>query len=190
MIRSELYVRVECDRCTDGLTDDHNAPTGRPVSFLNRSTALAALAEALTGGGWVRMFDGRLLCPACTAEQTCHDHGHDYSPDGWRMCACDRSLPGHADAPPDPAGGGGCGMTWRLCGRCDHIDEHHITDPPDPVRAVQVQPGGHLRQDVPAGLALPTPTSAITGEPGTGRQQTSREITMVEPVGHPVWGAQ
>ncbi len=132
MIRSELPVRVGCDRCIDGLTDDPDHPTGPPASFLNRATALAALDVALTGGGWVRLFDGRLLCPPCTAAQTCRDHGHDYAPDGWRACACDRAIPAHLFAPPDPAGGDGCGWEWRLCGRCDHIDEHHITDTPGP----------------------------------------------------------
>jgi hypothetical protein len=49
---------------------------------------------------------------------------------GWRMCACDRSIPEHANAPADPAGGDGCGMVWRLCGRggCDHIEERHVTE--------------------------------------------------------------
>jgi hypothetical protein len=76
-------------------------------------------------------------------EALCLLHGHDYrdrvrrGPDGsfvedgsygWRACACGRSLPEHADAPADPAGGDGCGMVWRLCGRCDHIEELHVTD--------------------------------------------------------------
>ena len=212
MIRSELHVMVECDRCTDGLTDDHDRSTGRPTSFLNRSTALAALAAALSSGGWVRMFDGRLLCPSCAAEQTCRDRGHDYAPDGWRMCACDRSIPAHSFVSPDPAGGDGCGIEWRLCGRCDHIDEHHITDaaahgttPPNGMAAgghaydlgdgschthrafcsmsPQVQPGGHLRQDVPAGLALPVSDPYPASE-----HMISRETPMVEPITAPHGG--
>ena len=193
MIRSELHVTVECDRCTDGLTDDHDRSTGRPTSFLNRPTALAALAAALTSGGWVRLFDGRLLCPTCAAEQTCRDRGHEYARDGWRMCACRRSIPAHADALPDPAGGDGCGITWRLCGRCDHIDEHHVTDSTrghddghDESAVLQVQPGGHLRQDVPAGLALPTHTPA---GPRTSRQETSKETPMVDRDRRPDGGA-
>jgi hypothetical protein len=47
---------------------------------------------------------------------------------GWRACACGRSIPEHADAPADPAGGEGCGMVWRLCGRCDHLEERHVTE--------------------------------------------------------------
>ena len=125
-----------CDRCYDGLTDDHTDPAGAaPVWFAGRTAALDALGAALGTGGWVRLFSGELLCPACAAEQTCTDYGHAYAADdtrGWRMCACGRSIPAHACAPPDPAGGEGCGMTWRICGRCDHIDEHHITDHPDP----------------------------------------------------------
>jgi hypothetical protein len=212
MIRSELHVMVECDRCTDGLTADHDRPTGRPTAFLNRPTALAALGAALTSGGWVRLFDGRLLCPACAAEQTCRDCGHDYAVDGWRMCACDRSIPTHTFAPPDPARGDGCGIAWRLCGRCDHIDEHHITGipVPDPWQgphchdqvpgdavecltclttgstadtAAQAQPGGSLRQDVPAGLALP-----VSDPHPTGEHMIRRETPMVEPFTAPDGG--
>ena len=92
----------------------------------------------------------------------CVTRGHDLADDGWRMCACGRSLPDHADASPDPAGGDGCGMTWRVCSRCEHIDEHHITDHD------QDQPGGNLRQDVSAGPALPN------------HQKDSEETAMVE----------
>ena len=71
---------------------------------------------------------------------------------GWRMCACERALPAHVDAAPDPAGGTGCGMAWRQIGPAStEIEERHITD----LTHGEVQPGGHLRQDVPAGLALP-----------------------------------
>ena len=139
------------------------------------------------------MFEGRLLCPPCAAAQTCTDRGHDYGgPGGWRMCACDRSIPSHADAPPDPAGGDGCGMTWRLCGRCDHIDEHPITDRPDPDdptsrptrRSRRSSPADYLRQDVPAGLALPTHIPHPTSE-----RKISRETLMVEPDHPPGHGA-
>ncbi len=64
----------------------------------------------------------------------------------WRMCACERAMPAHADAAPDPAGGAGCGMAWRLCEASNEIEERHITE---------VQPGGHLRQDASAGPTLP-----------------------------------
>ena len=183
MIRQTLHITVGCDGCTDGLTGDPDDLTGVPVLFTDRRAALRALALALDTGGWVRMFDGRLLCAGCAARRTCADRGHGYEPDGWRMCACDRSLPSHATAAPDPAGGDGCGMRWRLCGRCDHIDEHHVTDD-DPPDGVRVQPGGYLRQDVPAGLVLPThtPIRSLTSE-----HETSRETLMVEP-DHPARG--
>src|SRR3954463_726824 len=59
----------------------------------------------------------------------CSTSGHSYGgPGGWRACACSRSMPAHADTPPDPAGGPGCGMVWRGCPCCAHIAEHHITD--------------------------------------------------------------
>jgi hypothetical protein len=94
----------------------------------------------------------------------CLTHGHVVAADGWRMCACGRSLPGHADFPADPAGGDGCGMTWRVCARCDFVDEHHITEHDE-----QDQPGGNLRQDVSAGPALPN------------HQKSSEEKAIVEP---------
>jgi hypothetical protein len=47
---------------------------------------------------------------------------------GWRVCACDRSIPAHADTPPDPAGGEGCGIEWRPYGPGDHMQERHVTD--------------------------------------------------------------
>jgi hypothetical protein len=83
----------------------------------------------------------------------CVTRGHDLAADGWRVCACGRSLPDHADTAPDPAGGDGCGMTWRVCSRYDHIDEHHVTEHDD--QHNQDQPGGHNRQEVTAGPALP-----------------------------------
>jgi hypothetical protein len=82
----------------------------------------------------------------------------------WRMCACERALPAHADAAPDPAGGTGCGMAWRICEASNEIEERHITDITD----IGVQPGGHLRQDASAGLALPN------------HQDGSEEKSMVE----------
>jgi hypothetical protein len=69
----------------------------------------------------------------------------------WRMCACERAIPAHADTAPDPAGGTGCGMAWRTREAAPEIEDRHITD----LAHSEVQPGGHLRQDVPAGLALP-----------------------------------
>ena len=72
----------------------------------------------------------------------------------WWMCACERALPAHVDAAPDPAGGAGCGMAWRICEASTEIEERHITDITDSAD-IGVQPGGHLRQDVPAGPALP-----------------------------------
>jgi hypothetical protein len=130
------------------------------------------------------------LCASCAARAMCARYGHVYTDPrrgggedgtgGWRACACDRRIREHADTHPDPAGGPGCGMQYRLCARCDHIDERHITDHPaaDPDAAVggdgwvceptseptEVQPGGHLRQDVPAGLALPTTQQSGQGE--------------------------
>jgi NTP pyrophosphatase (non-canonical NTP hydrolase) len=98
----------------------------------------------------------------------CAAFGHDVAADGWRMCACGRSLPGHADTPPDPAGGEGCGMTWRVCAACEFIDEHHITEHDQHVHE-QDQPGGYLRQDVSAGPALPN------------HQEATGENAMVEP---------
>ncbi len=70
----------------------------------------------------------------------------------WQMCACNRTSPAHADAAPDPAGGTGCGMAWRTTGPAStEIEERHVTE----ITNSKVQPGGHLCQDVPAGLALP-----------------------------------
>lgn len=112
------------------------------------------------------------MTAALQAADLCASHGHDLAADGWRMCACARSLPAHVDTAPDPAGDGGCGMTWRVCARCAHIDEHHITDH-EQNEYVQVQPGGNLCQDVSAGLAL------------SHHQDSSEENVMVEPTGPP-----
>lgn len=128
----------------------------------------------------------RNLCPGCESSpcsdadfcadlgpaDLCALGGHDLAADGWRMCACGRSLPDHADTAPDPAGGQGCGMTWRLCSRCDFIDEHHITEHDDDQHDDQHdldQPGGYLRQDVSAGPALPN------------HHEATEETTIVEP---------
>lgn len=172
MIRTTVNVAVHCDACNHSLTP----------GFGDRIAALVAVDDAVTYDGWARR-NGRLLCPLCTARAICAFHGHefrnctDYGPygtgedgtGGWRYCACDRSIPAHRDLEPDPAGGPGCGMAWRLCGSCDHIDEQHVT-----ALTTKVQPGGYLRQDVPAGLA---PT----------HHQDSQENAMVDPV-HPSAG--
>ena len=79
-------------------------PARGPVGSFAASTASAVAGSCLTGG---------------------HVYG---GPGGWRVCACDRGLPAHVDTPPDPAGGPGCGMVWRVCADCAHVDEHHITD--------------------------------------------------------------
>ena len=93
----------------------------------------------------------------------CEAFGHEVADDGWRMCACGRSLPGHADTPPDPAGGEGCGMTWQLCAACDEIDEHHITDHHDAEPRVN-RPNGHRRPSVMDGIR-----SAVDQPGGGGR---------------------
>lgn len=73
----------------------------------------------------------------------------------WRMCACERALPAHVDTAPDPASGPGCGMAWRPTAdraeTSNEIEELHVSD----MTHIGVQPGGHFRQDVPAGPALP-----------------------------------
>lgn len=71
----------------------------------------------------------RVLPRPPRAAGMCVTGGHRYGgPGGWRACACGRAMPGHAAAPLDPAGGPGCGMVWRVCADCAHIDEHHLTD--------------------------------------------------------------
>ena len=67
----------------------------------------------------------------------CVTGGHFYGgPGGWRVCACGRRMPAHLDTAPDPAGGPGCAMVWRVCAGCAHVEEHHLTD--------------HLPADLPA----------------------------------------
>ncbi|GJF07278.1 hypothetical protein PSD17_62250 [Pseudonocardia sp. D17] len=83
---------------------------------------------------------------------------------------------------------------WRLCGRCDHIDERHVTarsggHPSVAERGYDAalrrapyrydphcgdQPGGHIRQDTPAGPALPN------------HHKASEETAMVEPNPNPL----
>jgi hypothetical protein len=50
-------------------------------------------------------------------------------------------------------------MTWRVCRRCDRIDEHPTCEHDEYLHGDDVQdehqPGGHLCQDAPAGLVLP-----------------------------------
>ncbi len=59
----------------------------------------------------------------------CVTGGHGYGgPGGWRACACERRIPAHRDTEPDPVGGPGCAMVWRVCADCAHVEEHHLTD--------------------------------------------------------------
>src|SRR5690606_30624843 len=80
------------------------------------------------------------------------------------MCACERALPAHVDAAPDPAGGAGCGIAWRpstgLAETGNEIEELHVCD----MTHNGVQPGGHLHPDVHAGLALPNHPAVQTAE--------------------------
>jgi hypothetical protein len=46
-------------------------------------------------------------------------------------------------------------MAWRFCEASTEIEERHITE---------VQPGGHFRQDVPAGPGLPNHPAVQTAE--------------------------
>jgi hypothetical protein len=175
VISATISVTVTCDTCGHGLTGDPARPVDpEPAVFPDRPAALAALSAA---PGWARRLEGRLLCPRCASRALCLRNGHDYGdPESWRVCACDRSLPRHVDAPGDPTGGSGCGMEWRLCGRCDHIDERHVTDLARPAGGEhdeQDQPGGYIRQDIPAGLALPnhhedSEETAMVGAPPQG----------------------
>jgi hypothetical protein len=170
-----VQVRITCDTCHHPLAEQHDTLT----VFTDRAGAIATLHDSARDQGWTIGPDGQAACPTCTARATCALRGHDYGTDldgGWRLCACDRSIPAHADVPRSPLGRGACGMEWRVCRRCDHIDEHHVTDPPPDDEGVQ--PGGHLRQDVPAGPALPTHT---TTRPTTSKHMTSRENAMVSP---------
>ncbi|RTL64506.1 MAG: hypothetical protein EKK42_24900 [Pseudonocardiaceae bacterium] len=160
--------------------------------FASRDEALGAALSA----GWARRLSGRLLCPRCSDAAQCEAFGHDYGPDpgrAGRVCACEGSLYEHPGHEPwqDPTAWDGCGWLWRLCGRCDHIDERHVTArplglPSAAKRAYDValsrapyrepdtptsgdQPGGHIRQDTPAGPALPN------------HHKATEETAMVEP---------
>lgn len=152
----------------------------------SRFDSLRAALWAAEQAGWVRRLSGRLLCPACADRQNCRSFGHSYEPDSWRVCACDRSLPAHDGHEPwqDPNSWEGCGWSWRLCGRCDHIDERHITAGPggmpscaereydaalDRGEYMKVQPGDGFLAEVAAGLGLPN------------HQQVNGENAMVEP---------
>lgn len=116
------------------------------------------------------------------------------------MCGCEGSLWEHLTCEPwqDPASWEGCGWEWRLCRRCDHIEDRHVTAAtaadrradeqaartydaaierrelrPQPLRnngnpSVD-QPGDEILADVAAGLALPNQQSAC------------EETAMVEP---------
>ncbi|GAY12440.1 hypothetical protein [Pseudonocardia sp. N23] len=157
--------------------------------FASRGEALGAALAA----GWVRRLSGRLLCPRCSDAAQCEAFGHDYGPDPvWRVCACEGSLYEHSGHEPwqGPSAWDGCGWMWRLCGRCDHIDERHVTARPlglptaaeraydaalsrAPYRVPEDQPGGHIRQDTPAGPALPN------------NHKATEETAMVEPTPTP-----
>lgn len=202
MIRSEWRLTVVCDRCGTGLRTDAATAAGDPTVFTDGRRAAYAMSDATRRGTWVRTLDGRWLCRACADRRTCRDHGHDYAVDGWRICACDRSIPTHADTPPDPAGGGGCAMTWRLCGRCDHIDEHPLTEHPDPdpdPRDVDDQgaavdgaahDGDAVDGDaVVAGFGVrPAVPSATTSPPGRFSPPTARTRPADTcPAGRPAW---
>lgn len=130
--------------------------------------------------------NGAAARPAlCTVE------GHVWWPAAcWLLCACTGSIPGHAERP-DPAGGPGCAMAWRQCGRCDHIAERPATELPDDnatdndVGSDQTdeiddehRAGGFLCQDVPAGPALPNPNT-------TSEYVRSEENAMVEATTRP-----
>jgi hypothetical protein len=173
-------VTVACDGCAVELAE----PGGQvPLRFEDRGAALSAAEDAQ----WTRRLSGRLLCTECADRQRCQSFGHDYGgPGSWRVCACERSIPEHAGHEPwqDPATWEGCGWQWRLCGRCDHIDERHVTERPFglPSQAerehyaamergefVEVQPGDGFLAEVAAGLVLPN------------HQQVNGETAMVEP---------
>lgn len=185
-------VIAACDGC--GAEQDTGGDRGR---FDDAHAALWAAEMAR----WVRRMSGRLLCPTCADVQRCKSFGHRFEPDAWRLCACDRSIPAHDGNEPwqDPTTWDGCGWAWRLCGRCDHIDERHVADTvqgraaerayyaaldrgeiPTPMHP-EDQPGGHIRQDTPAGPALPS------------NHKDSEENAMVEPTStltRSGWGAR
>ncbi|MGD9528488.1 MAG: hypothetical protein AB7L91_16815 [Dehalococcoidia bacterium] len=127
-----------------------------------------------------RRADGRPICPTCV--QRCPAEGHDLRPsDGWWLCGCNGSLPGHAELP-DPDGAGRCAMAWRECRRCEHIEEHpaaELSDSDGHTAAHDVIGGEHrsdgfLRQDVPAGPVLPHQRT-------TSEHVSSEENAMVGP---------
>jgi hypothetical protein len=169
-------VVAACDGCA--VEQREGGDEGR---FETAEAALGA-AERLS---WVRRLSGRLLCPVCADRQRCRSFGHDYEPGSWRVCACDRSIPEHDGHEPwqDPSSWEGCGWLWRLCGRCDHIDERHVTARPsglptlaereyeaalDRGEFMGVQPGDGFLAEVAAGLGLPN------------HQQVNGENAMVE----------
>lgn len=78
------------------------------------------------------MVDRVLVRAPLAPGPRCVTGGHVYGgPGGWRACACGRAIPAHDATPPDPAGGPGCGMVWRVCARCAHVEEHHVLDHDD-----------------------------------------------------------
>jgi hypothetical protein len=165
-------VTVACDGCAVELAEPG---TAAPQRFGDGNAAMWAAQQS----HWIQRLSGRLLCTECADRQRCRSFGHDYGgPGSWRMCACERSIPSHAETDPDPAGGDGCGMQWRLCGRCDRIDERHVIDAPRyPTSrdrdAREVQPGDGFLAEVAAGLGLPN------------HQQANGETAMVEPTTTP-----
>jgi hypothetical protein len=70
----------------------------------------------------------------------------------------------------------------RSLGQCWPCADRTTTDREDAVTR-EVQPGGHLRQDVPAGLALPTHTTTTTRQ--SSGYVSSEETAMVGPAPTP-----
>jgi hypothetical protein len=177
-------VTVACDRCAIELAEPGGAA---PQPFDDRRAAMWAAEQAQ----WVQRLSGRLLCTACADRQQCQSFGHDYGgPGSWRVCACERSIPEHDGHEPwqDPTSWEGCGWLWRLCGRCDHINERHVAARPsglptvaereyeaalDRGEFIEVQPGDGFLAEVAAGLGLPN------------HQQANGETAMVEPTTTP-----
>lgn len=179
---------------------------GCPAAFDVREevrTPAAALAVA-RAAGWGHRLSGRLLCPSCADRARCLRFGHDFGPDlarTWRVCGCGGSLWENSTCEPwqDPGLWEGCGWERRLCRRCDHIEDRHVTAAtaaadrradeqaartydaalerghlrPQPLRSngnrSVDQPGDGILADVAAGLALPNQHSAC------------EETAMVEP---------
>ena len=180
MIRQTLHITVGCDGCPDGLTGDPDDLTGVPVLFTDRRAALGALALALDTGGWVRMFDGRLLCAGCAARRTCADRGHDYA--ARRVADVRlRPLPARPTRPLRPirpgvtdAGcGGGCvGAATTSTNTTSH------DDPPDDARTTRPMRCG----------SSPAATSAKTSPPGWFSPHTPRSArspASTRPAGRP-----